>query len=113
MSSDISISFNCTPEQIRAAHQKAFGIQVTVPTVGHADVVKGLVNTLLGAIDSKVADLEKTEVHPPGGAWNKRSGSWGITIVADDFKKQEGPVGRLLAEEVARLQNILGVLPEK
>jgi hypothetical protein len=104
MSSMTSVSFSCSPEQIRIAYKKAFGISVTVPASGNSDVVVGLINTLLGVVDVKVADPSYTAAYPKGIAWNDQSGLWGITIFAGSGNVLNG---RLLGEEVARLQALM------
>jgi hypothetical protein len=102
--SNISIRFECTPEQIKAAYKKTFGIEVALPSSsgGNYDIVQGLINTLLGVIDSKEADPDKTRVH--GSTGMETPGAWGVTICA------KGQNGRLLGEEVAQLQTLLGIL---
>jgi hypothetical protein len=102
--SNVSIRFECTPEQLKTACKKTFGIEVALPSPsrGNYDIVQGLINALLGVIDANEADPNKTRVH--GATGMETPGSWGITIYA------KGQNGQSLGEEIARLQTLLGIL---
>jgi hypothetical protein len=102
MASKNCITFDCTPDQLKVAYKRAFGIMISVPTSGNSHLVVGLVNALLGAVEAKAADRDATDTNPSGG--DMPFGSWRIIVFA---KKAED--GQLLGNDVKRLQELLGL----